>query len=144
MVTALATAVLFVSATLLTLLALLLAGRGRKSTAQVIKLLPEPLDVFLGRVGRRLVSLWGARRKGSRHEKRSAAVHRDNRVGLRLRFISALLPTDEKWRLEEMMNHRNELRKDGGRLPPFHYLTTFAGACRMRWEAWAYPRRRID
>ncbi|MEU5519124.1 hypothetical protein ACIQCD_09910 [Streptomyces sp. NPDC093250] len=144
MVTALAIAVLSVSATLLLLLTLLLAGRGRKSTAQAIKLLPEPLDAFLGRVGRRLVSLWGAWRKESRHERRSAAAHRDNQVGARLRFISLLLPADEKWRLEEMMNHRNELREGGRRLPPFHYLATFAGVCRMRWEAWAHPRRRID
>ncbi|MFI1418301.1 hypothetical protein ACH4VX_09950 [Streptomyces sp. NPDC020731] len=144
MVTALAAAVLFASAALLLALALLIAVRGRKSTAQAIKLLPEPLDAFLGRVGRRLVSLWRTSPEGRQHEGRPAAVPRDTRVGVRLRLIGAFLPASEKWRLEETMDHRNELRKQGGRLPPFYYLVTFAGACRMRWEAWTDPERQVD
>ncbi|GAB2328913.1 hypothetical protein AB0N20_23170 [Streptomyces griseoincarnatus] len=144
MVTALAAAVLFVSAALLLTLALLISVRGRKSTAQAIKLLPEPLDAFLGRLGRWLVSLWRASPEGTQHEGLPAAVRGDTRVGVRLRVIGALLPHSEKWRLEETMDHRNELRKQGGRLPRFYYLISFAGACRMRWEAWADPKRQVD
>ncbi|AYL37742.1 hypothetical protein [Streptomyces fungicidicus] len=144
MVTALAAAVLFVSAALLLALALLIAVRGRKSTAQAIKQLPEPLDAFLGRVGRRLVSLWRTSPEGGQHEGQPAATPEEARVGVRLRFIGAFLPDGEKWRLEETMNHRNELRKQGGRLPRFYYLVSFAGACRMRWETWADPKRQVD
>ncbi|MEU3093249.1 hypothetical protein ABZ690_00080 [Streptomyces sp. NPDC006967] len=144
MVTALAAAVLFVSAALLLTLALLIAVRGRKSTAQAIRLLPEPLDAFLGRVGRRLVSLWRTNPEGRRYEAGPTAVPGDTRVDVRLRFIGAFLPDSEKWRLEETMNHRNELRKQSGRLPRFYYLVSFAGACRMRWEAWADPKRQVD
>jgi hypothetical protein len=148
MVAALAAAVLSVSVALLLLLALLTAVRGRKSTAQVIKLLftllPEELDALLGRVGKRLMSLWQTGHGETPDEGRSAAVHRDTRVGVRLRFIGVFYPADEKWHIEETMNHRNELRENGERLPRFFYLVSFAGACRMRWEAWTDPKRQVD
>ncbi|MER7489503.1 hypothetical protein ABTY20_27105 [Streptomyces sp. NPDC126497] len=147
MVTALAAAVLSVSAASALLLALLIAVRGGKSTTRMIKLLftllPEELDAFLGRVGERLVALWRAGREGRRDGGRPAPRHRDTRVGIRLRLIGAFYPADEKWRLEEAMNHRNEVRRDAG-APRFSYLAAFAGACRMRWEAWTDPKRQVD
>ncbi|WP_073948348.1 hypothetical protein [Streptomyces kebangsaanensis] len=144
MVTALATAVLSVTAALLLLLTLLLTRHGRKTTAQVIRLLPKPLDAFLSRVGRRVMLLWKLGLSGGARQRCSVADRKDRRVGARLRLISVFLPKEEKWRLEETMNHRNELRENGGRLPRFYYLVSFVGACRMRGEAWTNPKRRVD
>ncbi|WP_393101415.1 hypothetical protein [Streptomyces sp. LN325] len=72
------------------------------------------------------------------------AARKANRVGPRLRLIGSLLPTGDEWRVEEMMEHRNELRADKGRVPLFHYVRLFLSALEIRWEARAYPQRSVD
>ncbi|MER6470308.1 hypothetical protein [Streptomyces collinus] len=141
MITALATAALPVTAALLLLLALLLAGRGRKTTAQVINRLPKPLGAFFGEVGRRVLLLLGTAARKTPAREHALADRKDNRVGVLLRLTSLFYPPREKWRLEETMNHRNEQRRNGRR---FSYLAAFKGACVLRWEAWTDPERRVE
>lgn len=71
-------------------------------------------------------------------------LKRDIEAGLRLRVIEVLLPAGEEWRIEEMKDHRNELRAELGRVPRFHYMRLFLSTLELRWEARAYPERRID
>jgi hypothetical protein len=146
MVTALAVvAALSALATLLLiLLALVLVlflrreGRTAADTADtLLDLLPASLNTFFARVGRKVIRLSALHRS-------APPDRRDTRVGARLRFIGALLPKGDEWRLEEMMNHRNVLREQRGRVPSFHYLRLFLGVCTIRWETLRDPQRRVD
>jgi hypothetical protein len=141
MVTALATAVLSVTAALLLLLALLLEGRGRKTASQVINWLPKPLGAFFDEVGSRVLLLLGMTARKTPDQERALADRKDNRVGVLLFITSLFYPPREKWRLEETMNHRNEQRRNGRR---FSYIAAFKGACVLRWEAWTDPERRVE
>ncbi|MFF9057427.1 hypothetical protein ACF09K_01800 [Streptomyces sp. NPDC014882] len=140
MITALAVVVLSVSATLLVLLMLLLKRRGKTASDTADKLigsLPSPLSAFFTRVGRLLIGLSMLRRTAT-------PGRRENRTGARMRLIGALLPKGDEWRLEEMMEHRNTLRQQIGRVPRFHHLRLLLGVCTIRWETWRDPKRRID
>lgn len=85
----------------------------------------------------------GAANGSGKHEV-PTAPKKDTTVGPRLLLIGALLPSGEEWRIEEMMNHRNELRAEGARLPRFHHMRLLFSALEIRWEARAYPERRVD
>ncbi|MFJ4689809.1 hypothetical protein [Streptomyces sp. NPDC088766] len=140
MITALAVVLLSASATLLALLALLLKRGGKASSDMADKLigsLPSPLSGFFTRVGKLFVGLSALRRT-------AAPGRRENRVGARMRLVGVLLPKDDAWRLEEMMDHRNALRRQNGRVPVFHHLRLLLGVCTIRWETWREPKRRID
>ncbi|WP_314224704.1 hypothetical protein [Streptomyces zaehneri] len=142
MATALAAAIVSLSATLLVLLALLMLFRKRgESVTQVVNtligLLPTALSSFFTRVGKLAIRF-------STPHHTARPNRRDTRVGVRLRFIGTLLPRGDEWRLEEMMNHRNVLRQQHGRIPRFHYLRLLLGVCTIRWETWTDPERRVD
>ncbi|MEW5356870.1 hypothetical protein [Streptomyces sp. 16-176A] len=136
----LATAGLVVSALLLlSLLALSRRGRTASEAAHTLTgLLPRPVNAFFSLVGTLVIRL-SVRRGGT-----TRAARRDARVGLWLRAIGGLLPEGEEWRREEMMDERNALRRERGRVPVRHYLRLLASVGTIRWEAWRYPERRVD
>ncbi|WP_328937829.1 hypothetical protein OG288_17950 [Streptomyces tauricus] len=139
MVTVLAAVAL--STTLLLLLVLLLLKSGQKPEGDMAKtlvdLLPPAVSTFFTRVGRLVIGL-------SKPRVTLSSDRRETRVGARLRLIGALLPKGDEWRLEELMDHRNEMRLQEGRVPRFHYLRVFLGVCTIRWETWRDPQRRVD
>ncbi|WP_413755202.1 RNA polymerase sigma factor [Streptomyces sp. MMBL 11-3] len=114
---------------------------------------PSPRDVITGQGGLSvilimaalLLSITGALKSGSYilAASQRLRIMRANpaRVGMRFRFIGMLLHKDEKWRLEEMMNHRNEIRKQEGKVPRLHYLRLLQGACVILWESHLPPNR---
>lgn len=97
---------------------------------------PSGRTVALDESERRLVR--EARMRFERQQKRA------NAIGPRIRLIGALLPVGDEWRIEEMVNHRNELRDEYGHVPRFHYVRLFLSVLEIRWEARVYPERRVD
>ncbi|MER5435587.1 hypothetical protein [Streptomyces sp. NPDC002588] len=140
MVIILATALSLVIALLTALMALvvLTLKRGGESTARttgrLLGLLPVRLSRFFARVGRLVIH-------ASRPRSGAASL---NRVGARLHIIGMVLPKGDQWRIEEMMEHRNTLRTQAGRVPRFHYVRLFLGACGIRWEERRDPKRQVD
>ncbi|MFC7844425.1 hypothetical protein [Streptomyces sp. NPDC057382] len=79
-----------------------------------------------------------------KEEEKREIRERKKQFGPRLRMIGTLLPEGDEWRLEEMLEHRNVMRAEGGRVPRFHYVRLFLSALEIRWEARAHPEPRVD
>jgi hypothetical protein len=145
MVTALAVALSALAALFLVLLLILILKlqHGEKSATRtagkLIDRLPAQLIHFFARVGRLTMRIL------TRGPKAAIRDRAETQVGVRLHIIGAALPKDgRERRVEEMMEERNTLRQQAGRVSRFHYLRLFLGACTIRWEQWREPKRQVD